>query len=434
MIESEKALIGILIECPELYLEIIDRVDPEWLNSNPNSAPIRKIYETIIGLISERKPYDIVSLSDTLNLPTTYLQKFIGFGSVGQLDTYLAQIQVNGLRIQSRKAASELISLSESAETVEDIQAGVERSLEFIRKNNIGRSVSSHHIKNVAARYKERILVDKDKNPEDLYMRTGILDLDRYVGGLYRKNLNVIAGIPGSGKTAFYSGIRDKQLRLGKSCISFILEMDEDRLLERYLSTRCEMDIKDVVELKFFGNETKERLFFGVLDDISRGNWHLHGIEYRNFPKLKNQVYRVIQETGGVDLIDIDFIQMLYIPGTKDNRNNELGIIVKDLAEMAGDSRVNANISILAQLNRANEHTADKRPTLRTLRDSGEIEASIDNGIFIYRDELYHPDSEKKGICELLVLKNRNGPTGVVEVQWDGATMSFRNLAKDHNF
>ena len=257
-------------------------------------------------------------------------------------------------------------------------------------------------------------------------LETGFRDLDAKTAGLQKSDLILIAARPAMGKTAFVLNIAEYVALHSNSTIAlFSLEMSKEQLVKRMLAMNSMVDsqkirtgdLEDDDWDKLVGNVRKIGNSNLVIDDTS-------GI---TASELRSKC-RKLKIEQGLDLVIIDYLQLMTGAGKRksDSRQQEISDISRSLKVMARE--LDVPVIALSQLSRAVESRPDKRPMLSDLRESGAIEQDADIVMFIYRDEYYNPDSEKKGVAEVIVAKQRSGPTGPVELAWLSQYTKFGNL------
>lgn len=256
---------------------------------------------------------------------------------------------------------------------------------------------------------------------------TGLHDLDRRLVGLHPADLVVIAGRPASGKTGLCLNIAAHAAKTGTTVAFFSLEMSRESLVDRLVIAEARVDAQRVRLGELSPHDDWPRLTraaevvhaLPILIDDTPG---------LTVSRLRRKARRMRAENPSLGLIVIDYIQLMEGEGRRDaNRTEVVGAISRGLKLLAKD--LDVPVVVLSQLNRSLESRSDKRPIPSDLRDSGAIEADADVILFIYRDEVYNPESPDKGIAELIVSKQRAGPIGTVKVAFLAQFLLFQNLA-----
>ncbi|MDT8398547.1 MAG: replicative DNA helicase [Pseudomonadales bacterium] len=256
-------------------------------------------------------------------------------------------------------------------------------------------------------------------------LSTGYKDLDDMTSGLQRSDLIIVAGRPSMGKTSFAMNMVENAIIHGnKPVLVFSLEMPADSLIIRMLSSLGRIDQSrmrngkleedDWPKLTVAMNKLKDRPLF--IDDTPG----LSPME------MRSRARRVMREQGELGMIMVDYLQLMQVKGSSENRTGEISEISRALKTMARE--FNCPLVALSQLNRSLEQRPNKRPVMSDLRESGAIEQDADVIMFIYRDEVYHEDSEHKGIAEIIFAKQRNGPIGTRNLSFIDKYTRFENF------
>lgn len=259
---------------------------------------------------------------------------------------------------------------------------------------------------------------------------SGFSDLDKMTNGLQKSDLVIVAGRPAMGKTTFAMNIAEHaSIHSGKPVLVFSMEMPANQLLLRSFAS--------------IGGIDANRLRSGALDDRDWDNLSVATNILKNSCKMfiddsagltpsevRSRSRRIVREHGEVGLIIVDYLQLMTVPGMAENRTLEISEISRSLKSLAKE--LNVPVLALSQLNRSLEQRADRRPVMSDLRESGAIEQDADVIMFVYRDEVYHEDTEHKGTAEIIISKQRNGPIGTKRLAFQGHYNRFVNLAADY--
>ena len=245
-------------------------------------------------------------------------------------------------------------------------------------------------------------------------IQTKLVGLDKRLNGLNKQELFIVAGRPGSGKTTFANNIALRSASQGYNTVVFNLEMSKVQIFQKLIANVGVID--------------NEKLKFGNLNDAEWervGNAQSKLLNMSKNLKIFDSVMHIdkiiaqcnkLHKKGKLDLVIIDYLQLIETNGNKNSREQEVSSISRRLKQLSKNLQI--PVIVLSQLSRACEQRADKRPILSDLRESGAIEQDADNVLFCYRDEYYYPDTEDKGILEIIIGKQRNGPTGTEKVAW----------------
>lgn len=281
----------------------------------------------------------------------------------------------------------------------------------------------------------DRVVMNAMNRIEEVYkakgavtgLETGFLDLDYMTAGFQNSDLIIIAARPSMGKTAFVLNIAQHMaFKKGKNVAIFSLEMSKESLVNRLFSLDSRVDAQKLRT----GRNLTDADWKALIE--SAGNIGKSGLIIDDTPSItvsnlrsKCRKYKI---EHGLDIIIIDYLQLMSGNGKADSHQQEISDISRSLKAVARE--LNVPVVALSQLSRAVEGRPDKHPMLSDLRESGAIEQDADMVMFIYRDDYYHPDSDKKGISEIMVAKQRNGPIGTVELVWLPEFTKFANIDK----
>ena len=253
---------------------------------------------------------------------------------------------------------------------------------------------------------------------------TGFIDLDYRTAGMQPSDLVLIAARPSMGKTAFALNIAQNVAFRQKKCVAiFSLEMSKEQLVNRMFSLESNVDAQKLRTGQLADNEW-ERLIESAAQ-IGKSNLIIDDTPSISVSELRSKCRKYKMEHG-LSMIIIDYLQLMSGSGKNESHQLEIAEISRNLKAVARE--LNVPVLALSQLSRGVEGRPDHRPMLSDLRDSGAIEQDADVVMFIYRDDYYHPDTEKKGISEIIVAKQRNGPIGTVELVWLPEYTKFANL------
>lgn len=261
---------------------------------------------------------------------------------------------------------------------------------------------------------------------------SGFNDLDRMTGGFRPGQFIILAARPAMGKTSLALNIASHcAVNLNKKVAIFTMEMAADEVIMRMFSSASEVNMDSM--MKGYGMNEEKLIRIMQASEVLSSKQIFIDESGTNTPlDIRAKTRRLAAEIGGLDLIMIDYLQLMTLPRDKDSRQQEISEISRAMKILAKDMKV--PVLALSQLNRAAETREDKRPKLADLRESGAIEQDADLVMFIYRDEYYHPDStEKPGIAEIIISKNRHGSTGNVELGFEKEYTLFRPLDNVHD-
>lgn len=433
-IEAEESLLGGILIDPEAINKIVDMVSAEDFYKDAHG----RIYDIIVGLYERNEPIDIVTVGSVARDKgiadkiggVTYLNTLVDhMPSAANIVHYAKMVREKGLLRNLMNAATEIIEKGYESDAVEDYIDNAERMIFQVSEKKFKPSFMS--VKD--------IVMDSVKTIEKLYEKkqsvtgvpTGFAELDRLTSGLQPSDLIVVAGRPSMGKTAFAMNIAQYVAMLKESAIPvgiFSMEMSKEQLVTRLLSSESEVEHSKLrtgtlssaewPKLAYAAGKLSEALFF--IDDSPA----------MSVLELRARARRLKKEHG-LGLLVVDYLQLMRGGRTSiERREQEISEISRFLKSLAKELYI--PVIAISQLNRMVEQREDKRPRLSDLRESGAIEQDADVIMFIYRDEVYNKDKENnKGIAEIIIGKQRNGPTDTVELAFLDKFTTFKNLYRE---
>ena len=423
-IDAEQAVLGCVINSVDILLEVelILLADDFYVDKH------KKIYEIIISLFNRRVGIDLVTILEEIR-KKDLLERCGGVTYISELATsYFASTNAidyaNIVKDKSnrRRLIQASRSLLERAYEEEDIKSIIDKA-----ENELYQVSSSQNTSDVTTIDKaiEQTLINLEERyingGQIIGLSTGLSCVDKITCGLIRKDLIIIAARPSMGKTAFALNIGQAVSKNAHVAI-FSLEMSKEQLTDRLMAAQCLIDYLKVKTGQLNDKEF-EKIFLGanelstrrlVLDDTTT---LLSDIKAK-CRKLKIQ--------SGLDVVIIDYLQLIRTTLNTNNREQEVSHISRELKALAKE--LNLTMIALSQLSRAPELRADHRPILSDLRESGSIEQDADVIHFLYRDEYYNKETEEKNIAEVITAKNRNGQTATTKLVWLGHYQRFGTL------
>jgi replicative DNA helicase len=398
----------------------------------------RKIYAAMQALRSQGRPVDLVTLSEELSR-RGQLEEVGGTAYLLQLSeaTPTAAYAEHYARIVAEKwtlrrliqAAGEAMRLAyEEAGSLDEIlDTAGKKILEVALTKTDTEARPMRELVHETFEHIEALFQNKG---EVAGVRTGFKELDGLIGTLAPGSLNIIAARPAMGKTAFALTIaQNAALKEGVGVGIYSMEMPAAQLTLRMMCSEARIDMNRV-RLGQLTDRDFSRLV-DVASRLSEAPIYIDDTPDLTLMELRARARRLVSQNQ-VGLIIIDYLQLMSGPGSGksgENRQQEIAAISRGLKALARELGI--PIIALSQLSRAVEARPNKRPMLSDLRESGSIEQDADLVMFIYRDEYYNPHSEKAGIAEIIVGKQRNGPTGTVELQFHASHVRFNDLARD---
>jgi replicative DNA helicase len=321
-------------------------------------------------------------------------------------------------------AANKIASIAyNEASTVDDVMNEAEKAVFNVSERRLKHDLQP--ISAVLSDYYDRI-DDLAKRPNEIHgVPTGFIDLDRMLTGLQPSDLLIIAGRPGQGKTGFLLSIaKNAALTHKKHVAIFSLEMSNEQVVQRLIAQETGIDSQRLRNGQL--QEHEWPLFTHAIEVFSDTHVYLDDTPAITPLQLRTKCRRLHMEFG-IDLIIIDYLQLMGGDTRNDNRVQEVSHISRSLKVLARE--LNVPVLTAAQLSRAVEQRTDKKPVLSDLRESGSLEQDADIVMFIYRPDQYEKDSEKHNVAEIIIAKHRNGPVGTVELIFRGALAKFENAA-----
>ena len=262
---------------------------------------------------------------------------------------------------------------------------------------------------------------------------TGFVDLDKKTAGLQPSDLIIVAARPSMGKTTFAMNLcENAAMASDKPVLVFSLEMPAEQIMMRMIASLARVDQTKIRTGQNLDETEWSKIasVFGMFKQ--KNNLYIDDSSGLTPTELRSRARRVYRENGGLSMIMVDYLQLMRAPAFSDNRTLEIADISRSLKALAKELEV--PVIALSQLNRTLEQRADKRPVNSDLRESGSIEQDADLIMFIYRDEVYNDNSEDKGVAEIIIGKQRNGPIGRVRLAFNGQFSRFDNLAEQREY
>ena len=432
-IEAEQSVIGGLMLDNNALERVMDQVSGRDFYRHDH----RLLFEAILALAERNQPFDVVTLSEQMD-KEGLLAQVGGLAYLGELarnTPSVANIKAYAQIIRERATLRQLISISNEiadsayipqGRTGEEILDEAERKIFAIAeaRPKTGGPVG---INEILVKAVDRIDTLFNSGAGLTGLSSGFTDQDDKTNGLQPADLIIVAGRPSMGKTTFAMNlVENAVMRSDKAVLVYSLEMPSESLVMRMLSSlgridqtkvrSGKLDDEDWPRLTSAVNLLNERKLF--IDDTA-------GISPS---EMRARTRRLAREHGEIGLIMVDYLQLMQIPGSSgESRTNEISEISRSLKALAKE--FNCPVVALSQLNRSLEQRPNKRPVNSDLRESGAIEQDADVIMFVYRDEVYHPETEHKGVAEIIIGKQRNGPIGTVRLAFIGKYTRFDNLA-----
>ena len=429
-IDAEQAVLGSMLTDKEAVNAAIESLKEDAFYRDDN----RIIFQAIVNLYSKSEPIDIITLKDELES----MDKFEQVGgyeylaslpdkvpTTANVQKYIKIVEEKSILRNLIKTANEIIELGyDPTEDVEDIMDGAEKKIFDIMQSKNQKGYTP--IKDV--------LVESFTKLEELYNRkqhitgvpTGFAELDYKTAGLHGSELILVAARPAMGKTAFALNLATNAALRGNAPVAiFSLEMSKDQLVNRILCSEAMVDSNKVRTGKL--DEDDWVKLAGAIGPLSEAEMYIDDTPGISVMEIRTKCRKLKMEKN-IGLVVIDYLQLVQGNKRTASREQEISEISKSLKILAKE--INVPVIALSQLSRAVEQRPDHRPMLSDLRESGAIEQDADIVMFLYRDDYYNKESEKKDIAEVIIAKQRGGQTGTVELLWMGNYTKFVNLER----
>ena len=429
-IEAEQAVIGSMLTDQEAVYAAIERLKPEDFYREDN----KQIYTAILNIYNKAEPIDIITLKAELSS----MGKLDAVGGLeyivelpekvpttANVDRYIKIVEEKSLLRNLIRAANEILSSGYAQEDdVENIVDHAEKKIFDVMQKKSQKGYTT--IKDV--------LVESFTKLEELYNQkehitgvpTGFAELDKKTAGLHGSELILIAARPAMGKSAFALNIGSyAATRANVPVAIFSLEMSKEQVGNRILCSEALVDSNNVRTGEL--NDEELGKLAETSGELSQAPIYIDDTPGISVMEIRAKCRKLKLEKN-IGLVIIDYLQLIQGSGKTSSREQEIAEISRSLKILAKEIEV--PVIALSQLSRAVEARPDHRPMLSDLRESGSIEQDADIVMFLYRDDYYNEDSEKKNIAEVIIAKQRAGSTGTVELAWLGKYTKFANLEK----
>ncbi|WP_395946664.1 replicative DNA helicase [Caedibacter taeniospiralis] len=433
-IDAERSVIGGLILDNEAWFKIEEILKPEDFYSSQH----RIIFRQMQKLIQDESPFDIITLSDSLSNEKLLEQ-------AGGL-YYLAEIAKNTPTAANVVAYAEIVkersklrvllnTATDIANMVyvpegrkaEDILDVAEQKILAIAETDTQRGDGPRAIRDIIPSVIDRIDAMMESSDGITGTPSGFSDLDELTSGLHPANLVIVAGRPSMGKTTFAMNLSENVARgADKPVLVFSLEMPAEDIVLRMISSLGRVE-QNALRNGRLEDEHWAKITTAMEVLAKDFNMHIDDSAGLSPSEMRSRARKLYKEHNGLSMVVVDYLQLMKVPGYENNRTQEVSEISRALKSLAKELHV--PVIALSQLNRGVDDRADKRPMMSDLRESGAIEQDADVIMFVYRDEVYHKDKEdNKGLGEIIIGKQRNGPIGSIKVHFEGRFCRFADL------
>lgn len=431
-LDAERQVLGSMLidsEAVEKVLEHLEETD-FYIKSH------QILFAAIVELSRQGGKADLLTVSDYLQAQsllnavggTSMLASLVDtIATSANVESYARLIREKAILRQLISVGTEIVEESyKGSGSITELLDKVEREVFQVAQRSISRT--TFQIRDMVKEAFKRIQEKFESKSAITGLASGYDGLDKLTSGLQNSDLIILAARPSVGKTAFCLNMATNiAMREGVPSVVFSLEMSKEQLVQRMLCMESRVD-SGRLRGGFLTDDDWPRLTnaASILSDAP--------IFIDDTPALTSFELRAkcrrLKKTHGLGFIVIDYLQLMRAKGKIESREREIAEISRSLKGLAKE--LNVPVLALSQLNRSLESRQDKRPVLSDLRESGAIEQDADIIMFLYRDEVYHPDTEEPGIAELIISKHRNGATGLVKLAFLHEYTRFENLAEDH--
>lgn len=432
-IQAEQSVLGGLMLDNQTWDSVADKV----VETDFYRRDHQLIFRSIAQLAEKQDPFDVVTLSEVLE-STGELKDVGGLAYLGMLakDTpSAANIVAYANIVRDRSVLRQLIHIgteisdsafsTEGRETADLLENAERKVFEIAEQRQRGQGGFSS-IKSLLAKAVDKIEMLYEQDGDITGASTGFTDLDEKTSGLQPADLIIVAGRPSMGKTTIAMNMAENvALKSGMPVAVFSMEMPGEALAMRMMSSLGRIDQHKVRTGKLDDDDWPR--LTSAINLLAETKLFIDDTPALTPTEVRSRARRLTREHGQLGLIVLDYLQLMQSPSSGENRVQQISDISRGLKALAKE--MNVPVIALSQLNRNLEQRPNKRPVMSDLRESGAIEQDADLIIFVYRDEVYNEDSPDKGIAEVIIGKQRNGPLGTVRLTFLGQYTRFENFA-----
>ncbi len=433
-LEAEQSVIGGLILDNSTWDQVADKINEKDFHLFDH----RLIFRAIDELVEKRQPFDVLTLSDVLRqkseISDTNVLAYLGTlandtPSAANITAYAEIVREKSILRQLVQAGNEIASsgISPEGKDVNQLLDEAEHKIFNITDHSVQTGQGFRNIKSLLKTTVEQIDELFERGDHITGLPSGFDEFDEKTAGLQDGELIIVAGRPSMGKTSFAMNIVEyAAMRKDASIAIFSMEMPGRSLTMRMLSSMGRIDQQRIRTGKL--NDDDWPRLTSAVSMLSEANMFIDDTAALSPTELRARSRRLKREYG-LSLIVVDYLQLMKISGTSENRATEISEISRSLKALAKE--LNVPIVALSQLNRSLEQRTDKRPVMSDLRESGAIEQDADLIVFIYRDEVYNEDTPDQGTAEIIVAKQRNGPIFKTRLTFLGQYTRFENYVPE---
>lgn len=424
--EAEEAVLGALLIDPDAIIRVATMLRSEDFYREKHGW----IYDTILALHERREPIDFLTVCDELDRQgqldavggAAFITALINAVPTSiHAEHYARIVERTATRRRLIDVAGQIAALAyQEADDVEEVVDRAEQILFGVSERRLTRELVP--IRQILSEYYDRIEYLTRHRGDVIGIPTGFGDMDKLLGGLQRSDMIILAARPSVGKTSLALSIaHNTAKKYGQRVAFFSLEMSREQVVQRLISAETGIDSQRLRRGDIDGDDW--RLFMEATGRLAETHFYIDDTPGISALELRTKARRLHAEVG-IDLLVVDYLQLMRGDFRSENRVQEISSISRALKALARE--LNTPILALSQLSRGVESRTDKRPILSDLRESGALEQDADVVIFIYRDEMYNENTERKNIADIMVAKHRNGPTGTVALYFQKELARFR--------
>lgn len=432
--EAEQSVLGSMLIAPDTWDKVAEIIVEEDFYNRSHQT----IFRAIIRLLAVSKPVDLITVSEELENHNE-LEEAGGFAYLGELAKNTpssANVVAYSEIIRERAVTRQLIGVAHEIAEIgynpegrdsTDILDLAESKVFEIAEKRTGENEGPQNVESVLGKTIDRLEALIKTNKEVTGVSSGYTDLDKKTSGLQPSDLIIVAARPSMGKTTFAMNLCENAMLMEeKPVLVFSLEMPAEQIMMRMLASLSRVD-QTKIRTAQLDDEDWARISNTMAMLKDKDNLFVDDSSGLTPMEVRTRARKLARDRGGISMIMVDYLQLMRVPSLSDNRTLEIAEISRSLKALAKELKV--PVVALSQLNRGLEQRADKRPINSDLRESGSIEQDADLIMFIYRDEVYNENTELKGVSEIILGKQRNGPIGTVRLTFQGQFSRFDNYA-----
>ncbi len=427
-VEAEEAVLGSVLINPEALYDVLTFLEAEDFFIVRHAW----IWEAIVNIHQRQDPIDYLTIVSELEQMqrldevggTAYILSLVNkTPSALNVEGYGRIVERMSVRRRLIQAAGQIARVAHSDETdIDEVISRAEQAVFEVTERRLTRELIP--VRDVVSEYFDHISFVARHQEEVMGVPTGFVDLDRMLGGMQKSDLIIIASRPGMGKSSKLNSVVINAARNNQRVAYFSLEMSNEQLVQRFISAETRIPSNRLREAQLDDRDWAQ--FVAATQRLGQLPIYMDDTPALSTQELRTKARRLHLEYG-LDLVVVDYLQLMTTPFHSENRVQEISYISRSLKQLARE--LNVPVLAAAQLSRAVEQRTDKRPQLSDLRESGSIEQDSDVVMFIYRDAYYNTDSPEGNRAEIHIAKHRNGPTGIVNLIFIPELTQFQNAA-----